>query len=84
MKKELSIISSEDLTEAELRINGSTIEVLFLYYQLVDKMIKNNIGKKSVLKSIIDLTDHTEKLKKNKLDNIELDKILKDIMKGNK
>lgn len=80
MKKELSIIANEDLTQAELNINGSSIEVLFLYFQLVDKLIKNNICNKSILKSIIDLTDHTEEIK-NK--NINIDKIVKDILKGN-
>ncbi len=81
MKKELSIIANEDLTNCNLTIKGSTTEVLFLFFQMVNQLIKNEVCDIKLLKSIIDLTVFSDKLEFN-LNEKELEGIAKCIMKG--
>ena len=83
MNKELSIKSNDDLNNAEIRIKGSSVDILFLYFQLVGQLLKQELATPDILKSIINLCKYENKLK-TKLSYNEIQKITKEIMKGNK
>lgn len=82
MNKELSIKSSDDLTKAEISIKGVSVEILFLYFQLTEQLIKQEIATPELLKGEIDLCKFSDKLK-TKLSEEEIQKIIRELKKGN-
>lgn len=83
MNKELSIKSSDDLIKAEISIKGASVEILFLYFQLTEQLIKHDIATPELLKREIDLCKFSDKLK-TKLSEEEIQKIIRELEKGNK
>lgn len=78
--KKLSI-TSENLSDFQIEVKGSTVEILFLYMEMCKQLINNKIVTPEVLKGLIDLTNYTEELSSSVSEN-RLKEIAELIMKG--
>lgn len=81
--KKLSI-TSEDLSSFCVEVEGSTVEILFLYMELCKQLINNKIATPELLKGIVNLTNYTDELSSFNVSEKRLKEIAKLIMEGNK
>lgn len=61
------------------RIEGSQLEILYLYFQLVKKLIKYGIADKEMLINIIKLTDYTSEFQEGFISNERMKEIIKEM-----